>query len=98
LTREEGIDMVEKYDGKRPCDLDIILEYLEMTEEEFVACVDNMRDPRAWAKDKNGEWHLKDKVANHRNDPGVEEARLPVKEKNNYTLTSKWKEDKHILM
>ncbi|MBN2067938.1 MAG: N-acetyl sugar amidotransferase [Candidatus Diapherotrites archaeon] len=98
MTREQGIDMVEKYDGKRPSDLDIILRYLGMDEEEFVACVDNMRDPRAWGKNDKNEWYLKDPVGNHRNDPGVEDVRLPVKERNDFILTSKWKEDKHVLM
>jgi len=98
MTREEGIAMVEKYDGKRPCDLDIILEYLDMSEEEFVACVDNMRDPKAWKRDEKGQWKLQDHVKNHKNDPGVEEARLPIKGNHDYKLTSKWKEDKHVLM
>ncbi|MDP2973423.1 MAG: N-acetyl sugar amidotransferase [Candidatus Diapherotrites archaeon] len=98
MTREEGIEMVEKFDGKRPCDLDLVLKYLGMTEEEFVACVDNMRDPRTWARDKKGKWVLLDWVGNHRNDQFVEEVRLPIKEGNKYVLTSKWKEDKYVLM
>lgn len=92
MTREEGIEMVEKYDGQRPKDLDNILKYLEITEEEFVSSVDNMRDPVAWKRDNQGNWVLQDHVRNHKNDPGIEQARLPVEENHDYVLTSK--EDK----
>jgi len=98
MTREEGIDLVKKYDSKRPDDMEMILKYLDMTEEEFVGCVDNMRDPKAWKKDKKGEWKLIDWIGNHRNDPGVEKARLPIKGKHDYKLTSDWKEKKYVIM
>ena len=100
MTREEGIKMVEKYDGQRPKDLDNILKYLEITEEEFVSSVDKMRDPLAWKKNSQGEWVLQDHVKNHKNDPGVEQVRLPIEEKNDYILTSgedKFKGD-YVLM
>jgi N-acetyl sugar amidotransferase len=78
ITREQGIELVQKYDGKRPDDLDLILEYLDMTEDEFVACVDDMRDPDVWQRDENGKWYATDCVANHINDPQVEKVRLPL--------------------
>jgi hypothetical protein len=36
MTREEGLALALKYDGKRPASLDLFLKYIEMTEEEFV--------------------------------------------------------------
>lgn len=36
LTREEGMALAEAYDGKRPASLDLFLEYLDLSEEEFV--------------------------------------------------------------
>ncbi|MFA6635538.1 MAG: N-acetyl sugar amidotransferase [Candidatus Omnitrophota bacterium] len=84
MTREEGVDMVEKYDAKRPNDLDPLLDWLEISEEEFVEAVDGMRDPRAWKKE-NGKWILQDHVRNHRNDPGVEEVRVPLDEEKRKT-------------
>lgn len=36
ITREEGWKMAQKYDGKRPASLDDFLEFLQITEEEFV--------------------------------------------------------------
>ena len=89
MTREEGIEMVEKYDGKRPRDLDTYLQWSGIAEDEFVRSVDSMRDPRAWGKDANGKWILLDHVRNHKNDRFVNEVRLPPRKdvKKDYILT-----------
>lgn len=79
MTREEGIEMVKKYDHIRPSDLDIYLRFTGMTEEEFEESIEHMRDPEIWEK-VNGKWQVKDSIANHINDEGVEEARLPLGE------------------
>ncbi|MDP7282482.1 MAG: hypothetical protein QF475_02495, partial [Candidatus Undinarchaeales archaeon] len=84
---EEGIEMVRKYDALRPDDLDMFLKFVDMTEEEFVACVDTMRSPIAWKKNEQGAWEMPDNVWDHANDPGVEEARLPIVGDHNYSLT-----------
>jgi N-acetyl sugar amidotransferase len=36
LSREEGWEMAQEYDGKRPASLDLMLEFLQISEEEFV--------------------------------------------------------------
>jgi len=36
LDREAGLRMAEEHDGKRPASLDIFLEFLQITEEEFL--------------------------------------------------------------
>lgn len=79
MTREEGIDMVRKYDHVRPSDLDIFLRFAGITEEEFEESVEHLRDPQIWER-VNGRWRVKDSVANHINDEGVEAARLPLVE------------------
>lgn len=76
MTRDQGIDMVLKYDPIRPYDMDIFLQKSGMTELELLELVEPMRDPAIWDKGPNG-WRLKDNIGNHRNDPGVAEARLP---------------------
>ncbi len=38
-TRQEALDLVEKYDGKRPASLDYFLEFLGMTEKEFMEII-----------------------------------------------------------
>jgi len=36
LTREEGMKLLQQYDGKRPASLDLFLQYVDMNEEEFM--------------------------------------------------------------
>lgn len=99
MTREQGIDMVVKYDHARPKDLDLMLEFLGITENEFNKLVEPLRDTRIWEKDKiSGKWTVKDNIGNHRKDPGVESARLPLKEEGRFIINSKnTMSDPHIL-
>ncbi len=61
MTRNEGIEMVRKYDAVKPrLDLERWLEYVSMTEEEFDRTADTFRDPRVW-RIENGEW-VKDNI------------------------------------
>jgi N-acetyl sugar amidotransferase len=76
MTREEGIEMVKKYDHVRPSDLGIFLRFSGMTEQEFEDSIESMRDPKIWEK-RGGKWVPTDSVVNHKNDAGVKEARLP---------------------
>ncbi|MBU0692446.1 N-acetyl sugar amidotransferase [bacterium] len=56
MTREQGIEMVRKYDHVKPRrDLERWLRYANMTEAEFDLVCDTFRDPRVWRKE-NGEW------------------------------------------
>jgi len=79
MTREKGIEMVAKYDPVRPSDMDIFLEAVGMPEEELLALIEPMRDPRIWAKDSDGRWYATDSIANHVDDPGVDDVRLALK-------------------
>lgn len=59
LTREEGLALVKKYDGERPKRyIKEVLDYLDMTEDEFDALLDKFRPPHLWEK-AGGEWRLK---------------------------------------
>ena len=79
MTREQGIDKVVRHDPARPRDLDLLLEFLSMREEEFEALVEHLRDERIWMRDSaGGKWKTKDSIGNHRNDAGGEAARLPL--------------------
>lgn len=80
MTREHGIEMVEKYDPVRPSDLDIFLRETDMTEEAFLASMEHLRDPAIWEKGEDGAWRVTDSIANHVNDPGVEAARLTLRD------------------
>ena len=55
MTREEGVEMVKKYDHVVSDDVHYWLEYVGMSEEEFWRVADGFRDPKVWTI-KNGEW------------------------------------------
>jgi N-acetyl sugar amidotransferase len=68
LTREEGVEMVRKYDHVKSSDLGRWLKYVGMTETEFDRVADTFRDPRVWRKDASGAWQ-KDNVWDAQHDP-----------------------------
>ena len=55
MTREEGVNMVLKYDHVISSDLYHWLDYVDMTETEFWKIADTFRDPRVWTI-KNNKW------------------------------------------
>ena len=59
ITREEGIDLIKKYDGEFPKKyFNEFLNYLEISENEFWKIVDSWRMEHLWQK-INGKWVLK---------------------------------------
>ena len=59
VSREEGLKLVERYDGA--CDRDFIrrfCEYLEIDEAEFWQVAERYRNREIWRKDAAGRWHL----------------------------------------
>ena len=48
MTRDEGIEMVKKYDSVVSSDLYHWLDYVDMSEDEFWNIADTFRDPRVW--------------------------------------------------
>ena len=65
ITREEGVALVHRYDHVFPDRyLKEFLEYVDMTEEEYLDVIDAYREkrPNLWEK-VNGEWKLKHRVS-----------------------------------
>ena len=60
MTREEGVEMVRKYDHVVSSDLYYWLDYVGMTEDEFWRVADGFRDKRVW-RQENGQW-VKDNI------------------------------------
>jgi N-acetyl sugar amidotransferase len=77
MTREEGVAMVARYDHVRPRSLDDYLTFLGMTEDDFHAAVEPMRDASMWRRNAAGAWEVTDSVVRHRADAAVEAARVP---------------------
>jgi N-acetyl sugar amidotransferase len=56
MSREQGIEMVRKYDAVKPRrDLERWLKYVDMTEDEFDYICDKFRDSRVW-RIEDGQW------------------------------------------
>jgi N-acetyl sugar amidotransferase len=64
LTREEGVALVNRFDGEFPDRyFNDIMEYIGMTAEEFHDLCDKFRSPHLWGKDEEGTWKLRHNVA-----------------------------------
>lgn len=87
MTREEGIELVKKYQTLEPATLDLFLDWIGMTRDGFYYLVDQHRDPRAWRQEEGGAWALLDSVTNHAKDDGVDAVRLEKKEECEFVLT-----------
>jgi N-acetyl sugar amidotransferase len=83
MTREEGIDMVRRYDANEPSTLETYCDFLGMKKQDFYDLVEPMRDAQIWEK-PNGHWVAKDSVIHHA--IGEREERHRVEQSNDRTL------------
>jgi|SRR3989344_2126474 len=63
MTREEGIELVRKYEGK--CARKYIIQfckYLEITEEQFWKVAESFRNREIWHQDGKRNWKLKNQI------------------------------------
>ena len=64
LTREEGVALVDRFDGEFPDRyFSEIMEYLDIEEDEFHNLCDKFRSPHLW-ENKNGSWVLRNQIKN----------------------------------
>ncbi len=62
ITREEGVNLVKKYDAEFPeRHFKDFLEYINLSEEDFWKKVNDYRSPHLWKKEK-GRWMIKHTV------------------------------------
>lgn len=62
ITREEGINLVKKFDNEFPKKyFREFLEYIDINENEFFSTIDNFRSPHLWRKNNNS-WELLQKI------------------------------------
>ena len=63
ITREEGVALVEKFDGEFPDRyFDEIMQYIGMEPKHFHELADKFRSPHLWGLDNNGNWKLRHTV------------------------------------
>ena len=64
ITREEGAQLVRKFDGEFPEKyFKVFLDYCDITEDFFWEVINSWRSPHLWSKDQDGNWKLKHTVA-----------------------------------
>ena len=62
ITREEGIQLVKRYDGEFPNNyFSEIMEYLDFDKNKFMELSDKFKSPHLWIKDGNN-WKLRQTV------------------------------------
>jgi hypothetical protein len=63
ITREEGINLVKKFDDEFPKTyFKIFLDYIDISEDEFFKKIDELRSSHLWEK-KDNEWHLRQLIS-----------------------------------
>jgi len=102
MTREEGINLVKNLKQSEPEDLEVFLNWIELSNEEFKSYYWNKRDKNIWKKNKNDEWELRDNIENYLTGKIIEKVRLEKMEDCKFILTDKaepeTKENKYLLM
>ncbi len=93
MTRQQGIEMVRQYDARTPVDMEIYLQRINMTREEFYAIMDTKRNPDFWSKDETGKWIPADSVVNH---PGPQEEPNMGYERTEHPVDDP--DDEHLIM
>lgn len=88
MTREEGIELVKQYDSTEPTNLNTYLDFMEMTKKEFYSMVEHLRDKNIWEK-VNGEWKMKDCIANHEHNEFTENARLKLIDDKTFSIKNR---------
>lgn len=64
ITREEGVALVNRFDGEFPDRyFDEIMQYIGMEPEHFHDLCNRFRSPHLWSKDGQGNWKLRHNVA-----------------------------------
>lgn len=59
LTREEGLQLVRRFDGEFPSrNFSEVMDYIEMDEQHFLDLCEQARSPHLWEKE-GGEWKLR---------------------------------------
>ena len=76
MTREEGIEMVKRYDDREPSTLKLYCDFMGISYDEFYKIVEPMRDQSIWDKKSDGSWEVNDSVDRHEIGEGEEKARV----------------------
>ena len=92
ISREDGKELVKKFQNKKPEYFQHFLDWLEISEEYFFECVNPFRDPKIWAKTKSG-WSLRDSVINYSEEDSHNRVKLDIDDRRPYRQTKLLEEE-----
>jgi N-acetyl sugar amidotransferase len=103
LTREDAIDLVEKYGNIEPKTTKLFLEWMGIDISSFLFTINQHRKKNIWTRDINTwNWSLIDSILNHKFDDGVDKVKLILNDECNFLLNQKINndvcEDKYVLI
>lgn len=81
LSKADGLDLIKKYIDVKPKALNVFLNWLDISEDEFIKLLEPFRDRKVWFKNAMGSWELKESIFNYdvisdnSQELGVEDAR-----------------------
>lgn len=59
MSREKGVELVNKYQSREPQNLQLFLDWLGIKEDAFHYIVDQHRNLNIWERDKNWNWKMR---------------------------------------
>ena len=60
MSRDEGVEMVKKYDHIKSSDIEYWLKYVDRDMEWFDNIADTFRSKKVWKQDESGIWHKRE--------------------------------------
>jgi len=96
MSREEGVEIVKKFQEVKPRNLDLFLNWLGISERGFYFLINRFRSSDIWEKDNHDRWFLKDSIINHDDDLGADKVGLPkTNEPSSFEITKQKAKDKN---
>ena len=65
LTKAQGLELISEYLPVKPKALQQFLDWVGLSESEFLACIDPFRDSMAWEKMPDGDWKCTGSILAH---------------------------------
>lgn len=62
IDKEAGLELIRKYLEVKPNSLNVFLDWLNISEDEFMSYINPFRDPNVWEENKEGDWSLKKSI------------------------------------
>ena len=62
ITKAQGLALIQKYIEVKPKALEVFLDWVGLSEAEFMSLVEPFRDTSAWEKKEDGSWFCKGSV------------------------------------